>query len=70
MKRENKDEDIEERIFTIKESDKGFKTEIELDDGSRIKFLDEDDSVQSFYIKESLYSQFVKQVDLIIKKMK
>lgn len=48
-------DDIEERFVRTKETEDGIMTEIELDDGSIISFLDEDTKIRSFYVPEEDY---------------
>ena len=63
-------EEIEEEIKSYKEDNNGNKTEIYFEDRSVIKFLDNDDRIQSFYIAESEYKNFVFQVNNLIKLLK
>jgi len=63
-------EDIEDRVTTVRKNNDGTREEIQLDDGSRIIFLDDDDTVQSFYVTESEYSELACQVDSILEKLK
>jgi hypothetical protein len=63
-------ENIEEEIELYKEDNSGNKTEIYFKDRSVIKFLDNDDRIQSFYIAESEYKNFVYQVNNIINLLK
>ena len=55
-------EDIEDRILSEKTDSEGNRTEVELDEGT-IRFLDEDDTIRSFYVKETEYLNFKEEVD-------
>ena len=45
-------------------------TEIEFNDGSSIKFLDDDDEIQSFYVTEKEYEELKTGIKSIMEKLK
>lgn len=61
-------DDIEERFVSTKENKDGIITEIEFDDESTISFLDEDDTVRSFYVAEEDFLDLKKEIDRIVSK--
>ena len=63
-------EDIEDEVLKAKENDEGIRTEIEFNDGSSIKFLDDDDEIQSFYVTEKEYEELKTRIKSIIEKLK
>ena len=63
-------QEIEEKIISITENEKGVRTEIKFADGSSIKFLNEDDTIQSFYVPESDFIGLKKQFDFILDKLR
>lgn len=56
--------------FYEKENDEGIRTEIEFNDCSSIKFLDDDDEIQSFYVTEKEYEELKISIKSIIEKLK
>jgi hypothetical protein len=62
--------DIEDEVLKAKENDAGIRTEIEFKDGSSIKFLDDDDEIQSFYVTEKEYEELKTSIKSIIEKLK
>jgi hypothetical protein len=63
-------EDIENEVLKAKENEEGIRTEIEFNDGSRIRFLDDDDRIQSFYVTEKEYKELKASINSIIEKLK
>ena len=63
-------EDIEDEVLKAKENDEGIRTEIEFNDGSSIKFLDDDDEIQSFYVTKKEYEELKISIKSIIEKLK
>ncbi|MDB4083332.1 hypothetical protein N9502_03595 [Vicingaceae bacterium] len=63
-------EDIEDEVLKAKENDEGIRTEIEFNDGSSVKFLDDDDEIQSFYVTEKEYEELKTSIKSIIEKLK
>jgi hypothetical protein len=59
-------EDIEERFVNTKENEEGIITEIEFDDKSKILFIDEDDTVRSFYVAEVDYPDLKNKINSIV----
>lgn len=59
-------DDIEERILDSKENKNGIKTSIEFEDRSCIKFIDEDDSISSFYVPEEEYLGLKNEIENIV----
>jgi hypothetical protein len=57
---------IEEKIIDITFDEDGTKKIIEFNDGTIIKFLDKDDTIRSFYVKETEYQNFKENVDKVI----
>ena len=43
-------------------------TDIEFDNNSTIQFLDEDDSIRSFYVAEEDYQNLKNEMDFIVSK--
>ena len=65
-------EDVENEVLKAKENKEGIRTEIEFNDGSRIRFLDDDDDdrIQSFYVTEKEYKELKVSINSIIEKLK
>ena len=63
-------ENIENEVLTAKENVEGYRTEIEFNDGSRIRFLDDDDTIQSFYVTEEEYEELKSSINSIMEKLK
>lgn len=63
-------ENIEDEVLKAKENDEGIRTEIEFNDGSSIKFLDDDDEIQSFYVTEKEYEELKTGIKSIMEKLK
>jgi hypothetical protein len=61
-------DDIEERFVSTKEDEDGILTEIELDDGSTISFIDQDDTIRSFYVAEEDFPELKNEIDRIVSK--
>jgi hypothetical protein len=58
-------EDVEDRIVGSKENEDGIRSEVEFDDGSVIQFIDENEKIESFYIKEVDAINLSKEIALI-----
>ncbi len=63
-------EGIENEVLKVKENDDRIRTEIQFNDGSSIKFLNEDDEIQSFYVTKKEYKELNNSIKSIIKKLK
>ena len=63
-------EDINDEISEIIENDENFIFEVKFYDGSSICFLDEDDTIQSFYVRQNEYEQLKKDFDIILEVLK
>lgn len=61
---------MEEIIESKIKNDLGYITEIKFKDGSEIKFLDEDVTIQSFYVIESDFELLKNQLISIVEKFK
>ncbi len=59
-------DDIEDSFACTIENEDGIRTEIELDDGSKIQFIDEDDSYHSFFVPEAEYTELKTDIDKIV----
>jgi hypothetical protein len=59
-------DDIEDSFACTVENEEGIRTEIELDDGSKIQFVDEDDSYKSFFVPEEDYVDLKSEIDSIV----
>ena len=59
-------DEIKDRYIRTKENEDGVLTEVEFDDESVISFLDEDDTVRSFYIAEEDYLDLKNEIDYIV----
>ena len=62
-------EGVEEKIITIKEDEYENRIEIELDDGSRIKFFKGEDTIKSFFVPEENYPEMAKRMSQILEKL-
>lgn len=63
-------EDINDEISEIIEKDENIIYEVKFYDGSSICFLDEDDTIQSFYVRQNEYEQLKKDFEIILKVLK
>ena len=63
-------EDIEDEILISNANDDGIRTKIEFNNGSSIRFLDDDDNIQSFYVTEKEYEELKISIKSIIEKLK
>ena len=63
-------EDIDEEIIDTVENENGFILEVRFKNGASLCFLDEDDTIQSFYIKEKEHENLKKEIDKILVKLK
>lgn len=63
-------ESIEEEIKSYKENENQIKTEVEFNDGSSIKFLDNDDNIKSFYVTEKEYKELSFEIKNILELLK
>lgn len=61
-------EDIEETFLSTEETEDGILREIVFEDGSVIKFLDEDDNIKSFFIPENEYLDLKNEIEIIVGK--
>ena len=59
-------DDIEDRFISTVENEDGIRTEIEFDDGSKIQFLDENDSYNSFFVSEAEYLELKTDLEKIV----
>lgn len=59
-------DDIEDRFISTVENKDGIRTEIEFDDGSKIQFLDENDSHKSFFVQEAEYLELKTDLEKIV----
>lgn len=59
-------DDIEDSFISTIENEVGIRTEIEFDDGSKIQFLDENDSYNSFFVPEEDYMNLKSQIERIV----
>lgn len=58
---------LEDEIKQTEKNDDGTLKTVEFNDGSIIKFLDEDDSIKSFYVAEEEYEDLVDGIENLIK---
>jgi hypothetical protein len=63
-------EDINEEIAETVENENGIISEVNFKNGSSLYFLDEDDTIQSFYVKEKEHENLKKEFDKILVKLK
>ena len=61
---------IEERFVNTIENEEGIIAEIEFDDKSMISFIDDDDTVRSFYVAEADYLNLKNNIDSIVTRFK
>jgi hypothetical protein len=59
-------DDIEDNIINTSYNDEGNTSEIEFEDGSKIQFLDEDDSIKSLYVIEEKHFELSKDIKKVI----
>ena len=59
-------DDIEDSFTSTVENEDGIRTEIEFDDGSKIQFLDENDSYKSFFVSEAEYLELKTDLEKIV----
>lgn len=59
-------DDVEETFLNTIENEDGIIEEIEFRDGSILKFLDDDDTIRSFYIIESDYFVLKEEIEKIV----
>jgi hypothetical protein len=62
-------DNIEDEVLKAQENEHGTRTEVEFNDGSIFKFLDEDDTIQSFYVTEKEYEELKNSIKSIIEKL-
>jgi hypothetical protein len=58
-------DDIEDSFTSTVENEEGIRSEIEFDDGSKIQFLDENDSFKSFFVPEEDYVDLKSEIERI-----
>jgi hypothetical protein len=63
-------EDINVDILEIIENDRGFISEVKFYNDSSICFIDEDDTIRSFYVKEKDFEMLKKEFDTILEILK
>lgn len=63
-------DNIEDEVIKAQENEHGTRTEVEFNDGSIIKFLDEGDTIQSFYVTEKEYEELKNSIKTIIRLLK
>lgn len=63
-------EDVENEVLKAKENDEGIRTEIEFNDGSSVRFLDDNDQIESFYVTEKEFEELRASIKSIIDKLK
>ena len=63
-------EDIDDEIAETVENENGIISEINFKNGSSLYFLDEDDTIQSFYVKEKEHENLKKEFVKILVKLK
>jgi hypothetical protein len=63
-------DELDEMIESKIENDLGIISRIKLIDGSEIKFLDDDDTIQSFYVAESDLENLKNQINLLVEKFR
>lgn len=62
-------EGINDEIAQKIENKEGVISEVYFKDGSSLCFLDEDDTIQSFYVKEIEYEKLKQEIDKILSKL-
>jgi len=62
-------EDINDEIAKKIENKDGVTSEVYFKDGSSLCFMDEDDTIQSFYVKEIEYEKLKQEIDKILSKL-
>ena len=63
-------EDINDEVMDKIENEEGEIIEVNFKDGSSISFLDEDDTIQSFYVKEIEYEKLKQEFVTILEILK
>lgn len=63
-------EDIEEEVIKVKKNNEGIRTELQFKNGSSIKFLNNDDRIQSFYVTEKEYKELCNSIKYVIESLK
>ncbi len=63
-------EDRVKEIVDKVENENGIVLEVSFKDGSSLCFLDEDDTIQSFYIKEMDYENLLHEFNVVLKLIK
>lgn len=63
-------EDIDNEVLKAKENDEGIRTEIEFNDGSSIRFLNDDDQIRSFYVTEKECEELKTTFNSLMDKLK
>jgi hypothetical protein len=58
--------DKEDEIIESTENEDGIRSLIKFEDGSLIRFLDDDDRIHSYYVLETEFENFESEVDSII----
>ena len=58
--------DVEDNIVNTNFNDDGNASEIEFEDGSKFQFLDEDDSIKSFYVIEEDFSELSRDIEKVV----
>ena len=59
-------EDIDEDIVYTVENENGIISEVSFKDGSSLCFSDEDDTIQSFYVKEMDYENLLHEFNIVL----
>jgi hypothetical protein len=59
-------DDIEDSFTSTVENEEGIRSEIEFNDGSKIQFLDENDSFKSFFVPEVDYLELKTDLEQIV----
>jgi hypothetical protein len=63
-------EDRVKEIVDKVENENGIVLEVSFKDGSSLCFLDEDDTIQSFYVKEMDYENLLHEFNVVLKLIK
>ena len=63
-------DDIETKIVDSIENENGILLEVSFKNGSSLCFLDEDDTIKSFYVKEKDFENLRTEFNTIIDKLK
>jgi hypothetical protein len=59
-------DDLEDSFASTVENEEGILSEIEFNDGSKIQFLDENDSYKSFFVPEEDYLDLKSEIERIV----